>query len=469
MKPEAPQHECALEGISCPGELVSKSLYYGLEAQQNRGQEGSGIVTVNPKGEFKLHKKQGLVNAVFSDEDIDYLDGDIGLGHNRYGTTGSNIVENLQPIIIDSDLGFFAIGHNGNDFNARVIREELEAGGETFVSSTDSEVIGKLISHSPGRSFVEKIKSASKKIQGAYALILATPSSMIGVRDPYGTWPLSLGSFNSHGYVLASETNGIEKAGGKFIREIENGEIIIIDREGKPYSDSLGKEQEQFCSFEFYYFADPYSIYMDRRVEGARFDMGRLLFKEHPVKADWVMPIPETARPASEGFSYASMIPTRGSLIRNRWMGRTFIQPDQRLRELGASLKYGPVSEAIEGQKLVVVDDSIVRGTTTRKTIRLVREAGAKEIHLRITAPPVVEECFLGIDTAKKEELIAVDKSVSEIADFLEVDSLGFLSLDGGMKAIGTQLKDRLCASCFTGKYNRIVPNFRNKFVLESV
>lgn len=467
MNPEAPQHECAVIGILCPGEEVSKSLYYGLQAMQNRGQEGSGIATFRENGELKLRKALGLVNAVFTEENITDLNGDIGVGHNRYGTTGSNIAENTQPLIIQSELGPFVVAHNGNAFNAPQLRSDLQSQGESFESTSDSEVIGKLIAYSSGRSFVEKIKSATPKIQGAYTLVIATPDSMIGVRDPWGTWPLSLGSFNSHGYMLASETNGIEKAGGKFIRDIENGEIIVIDREGAPYSDNIERQKEALCSFEYFYFGDPYSKYLGRRVEGARFDMGRLLYEEHPAQADWVIPVPETGRPAAEGFSYASKIPVRGALVRNRWMGRTFIEPDQRLRELGAALKYGALAEVIEGNRLVIEDDSIVRGTTTKKTIQLIRDAGAKEIHLRITAPPIIERCHFGIDTAKIAELIAAHKSVSEIKDFLEVDSLGFLSLEGGMKAIGTQLKDRLCTSCFTGKYNMMVPAERDKYVLE--
>lgn len=469
MNPEAPQHECAVIGILCPGEEVSKSLYYGLQAMQNRGQEGSGILTFKENGELRLRKSLGLVNAVFTEKNIEYLDGDIGIGHNRYGTTGSNTPENTQPIIVESDLGPAAIAHNGNAFNVSDLRLDLEAQGMTFESTSDSEVIGKLIANSPGKSFVEKIKSAAPKIQGAYTLIISTPDSMIGVRDPWGTWPLSLGSFNSHGYMLASETNGIEKSGGKFIRDIENGEIIVIDREGAPYSDKLKSEQEALCSFEFYYFGDPYSKYLGRRVEGARFDMGKYLYEEHPAKADWVIPIPETGRPAAEGYAYASKIPVRGALVRNRWMGRTFIEPDQRLRDLGAALKYGPLGEVIEDRKLVIIDDSIVRGTTTRKTMKLIREAGAKEIHLRITAPPIIERCYFGIDMAEIDELIAAHKSIPEIRDFLEVESLGFLSLESGKKAIGTELKNRLCTSCFTTKYNVKVPEMGNKFVLEKV
>ncbi|MBI4036992.1 amidophosphoribosyltransferase [Candidatus Daviesbacteria bacterium] len=465
---EAPKHECGVLGIFSKDKPVSQDLFYGLIALQNRGQEGSGIGVFTDDGQIRLHKERGLVHAVFGERDIDWLAGRIGIGHNRYGTTGSSSKENTQPYIISSDLGPFIIGHNGNVFNADELRKRLEFEGMKFTSTSDSEVIAQLIATSPGDTFVEKIKTAAPQLRGAYSLVLATKDSLVGVRDSHGIWPLSLGRINGTGYILASETNALDKTGSKFIEDVAPGTIITIDQTGVQH-DNLDRKQEALCSFEFYYFSDPASKLLGKRVENARFEMGKLLAREHPLDVDWVLPIPETARPAAEGYSCASKIPVRGALIRNRWLGRTFIEPSQRLREQAAELKYTPLAEIINGQRIVVIDDSIVRGTTTRRIVRLLKGAGASEVNVLITAPPIIRECWFGVDTADQTELIAAQfqGKVDEIKQFIEADYLGYLSLEFGLQAIGPALKNRVCTSCFTGSYPMQVPCKRDKFILE--
>ncbi|MFA5933051.1 MAG: amidophosphoribosyltransferase [Microgenomates group bacterium] len=463
---ESPQHECGVIGIFSPGKEVSQEIFYGLIALQNRGQEGSGIATVDENGKIYLRKDEGLVYAVYSKDDIASLKGSIGVGHNRYGITGKSSKENAHPFLVDSDIGPFAFVHNGNIHNTLELRKELAENGVKFDSSTDSEVVAQLIAKSSAKTMVGKIKEAAPKIKGAYSCLIANKDSLIGFKDPRGVWPLSIGRFNGNGYIVASETNGIEKAGGSNCEDINAGEIVVIDREGARY-DSLGREQESLCSFEYYYFCDPYSKLLGRRVENARFDMGVALAEEHSFDADWIIPVPETARPAAEGYAFASKIPVRSALIRNRWLGRTFIEPSQRLRELAAELKYGSLPEIIEGKKIIVIDDTIVRGTTTKKLVKLVRNAGAKEVSVLSTAPPIRGVCWDGVDTADLSELIAANKSIEEIRAFIGADHLGYLSLEAGIKAIGLNLKDRLCISCFTGQYRMQIPNGRDKFILE--
>lgn len=465
---ESPQHECAVIGIFSVDKPVSQDIYYGLLAMQNRGQESSGMTVYNPSGIPHRHKNLGLVNAVYDQSDIDGLYGYIGVGHNRYGTTGNPTIANAQPLAGESALGEFDLAHNGNLINAHELRQDLEVKGERFSSTSDSEVIAKLIATLPGNTYVEKIKKAASYLQGAYSCVVATRDSLIGFRDPYGVWQLNLGKLNGNGYVMASETNAIEKVGGEFVRNIENGEIVVVDKEGVS-SDSLGRKPESLCSFEYFYFSDPFSKIMDRRVEGARFDMGRFLYREHKFEGDLVLPVPETARPAAEGYAYESKIPLRGALIRNRWLGRTFIQPSQRIRELEALLKYGVLSEIVDDKEIVVIDDSIVRGTTTRRIVHILRQAGAKKINVLSTAPPIIGACCLGVDTANKNELIATTKTISEIRDFIKTDQLGYLSLESGLQAIGDNLRDRLCVSCFTGKYQMKIPEKHDKFILEHV
>jgi amidophosphoribosyltransferase len=465
---ESPHHECAVFGIISPGHNVSQDIYYALLAQQNRGQENSGMAVFDRFGRLNLHKDLGLVNSVFTPSDIEGLPGEIGLGHNRYGTTGSPSVANGQPFVFESDLGQFAFVTNGNVFNAADLKIQLLAQGVRFDSSSDSEVIGKWIARATGETFLDKIKAATPDFQGSYSCIISTDSSLIAFRDPYGFWPLNYGSINENGFAIASESNALNKLNSSSIGEIPHGGILIIDQDGLKF-DSLGQKEENFCSFEFFYFSDGITIHLGRRVAGARFDMGRQLAREHPFNADLVCPVPETARPIAEGYAYESGIPLMSVLIRNRHLGRTFIEPSQRSRDLAAGLKYGVVEEEVRGKRVVVADDSIVRGTTTKKTINLFKKAGAREIDVVIAAPPIKAPCYFGIDTANKDELIAARFSVSQIRDFIEADNLGFLSLQGGLQAIGGSVAHRLCVSCFTGEYQMEVPLKRDKFVLEHI
>lgn len=466
MNSEHPNHECGIIGIFSPHNPVSNDLYFGLIALQNRGQENSGICVFNDKGRPLLHKGKGLVYSVFSEKDISRLKGSIGVGHNRYGTTGGTSVANGQPYLFDSDLGPFAFVTNGNILNASCLKRGLEAEGHSFEATSDSEVVAKLIAISPGGTFVDKIRAVVPLLYGSYNILLATKDSLIGTRDPRGFWPLSLGKINGSGYVLASETNAFERIGGRFVRDIENGEVVTIDHEGVSNS-SIGQEKESLCSFEFYYFSDPCSKLLGRRVELARREMGRALAREHPVDADIVVSIPETADPLALGYSLESGIPLSRAILRNRWLGRTFIEPSPRMREAKANSKYAALGELIDGQRVVVIDDSIVRGLTTGRTNGLFWEAGAREVHSRIAAPPIVRECYWGVDTADRSELAAANYTLEGIRDLIRATSLGYLSLEAGMESIGPQLRNRLCVSCFTGKYSMEVPNKRDKFALE--
>lgn len=466
---ESPQHECGVVAIFSPGKDISNDLYYSLIALQNRGQEGAGIALFDSaRGGQRLHKDVGLVNAVLTPKIIEEMTGDIGTGHVRYGTTGKTSPENTQPFMLLSDLGPFALSKNGNIFNASELRCEVESQGVVLASTSDSEVFGQAVALSPGATYVDKIRNAAKRVKGAYSFAIATPDKIFAARDPHGIWPLSLGKINGSGYIVASESNGIERIGGKVLREVENGEILTISKDGIE-SDFMDQKREALCSFEYFYFSDPYSKHLGRRVENARFEMGKSLAEEHFFKADWIIPVPETARPAAEGYALASGIPVRGALTRNRWLGRTFIEPSQRMRELAAELKYGPLGEVIKGSVINVVDDSIVRGTTTRHLVKILREVGAKRVNVLITAPPIIDICHFGVDTANRDELIAAKQSTSEIEKFIEADNLGYLSLESGMQAIGKHLENRLCTGCFTGRHPMQVPQNRDKFILEMV
>lgn len=465
---EHPNHECGVVGIFSPKINVSSDLYFSLIALQNRGQENSGICVFDQNGTPNLHVGKGLVYSVFREEDIIKLEGNVGVGHNRYGTTGGTSIGNAQPFLLESELGNFAFAHNGNVFNADYLKSNLQSRGISFNSSSDSEVLAKLIANATGNTFTEKIKNVAPQIKGAYSFVIATKNSLIGARDPRGFWPLSLGKINGSGYMFASETNAIERIGGEVVGDVANGDIVTIDHEGIS-KDSLGRKEESLCSFEFFYFSDPYSKLLGRRVWTARFEMGKAAAREHYFDSDVVVPVPATGNVMAEGYAVESGIPLMGLLPRNRWLGRTFIEPNQRLREAQAKAKYGILHEIVNGKKVVYIDDSIVRGTTTRNTINLFWEAGAKEVNVVITAPPIIKECYVGVDTADTSELIAAFKSVEDIRHFIKATRLGYLSLESGLKSIGSDICDRLCVSCFTGKYQMQVPNKRDKLILEKI
>jgi amidophosphoribosyltransferase len=459
-------HEsCGVFGVYAPGINVAQTTFFALFALQHRGQESAGIA-VSDGNEIKVHTCMGLVSQAFTETDIALLQGYISIGHNRYSTTGSSKPMNAQPIIAKSEGLTIALAHNGNIINSKVLRDELQERGYHFHASSDSEVIANLILASPGQNWQEKIEYAMHRLQGAYSLAILTENKLIGVRDPFGVRPLCLGAIDG-GWSIASESCALDHIGAQFIREIEPGEILVIDSQGV---QSFKKESDRkaLCIFEYIYFARPDSIIQGKLLYPAREAMGRILAEEYPVDADFVMGVPDSATAAGIGYSHASGIPYCEGLLKNRYVGRTFIEPDQRIRELGVQLKFNPLSRIIAGKRLVVVDDSIVRGTTTPRVVSLLRKAGAAEVHLRICAPPIRYPCFFGVDMATKWELIAARKTIPEIKEHLGADSLGYLSLDGLIRAVDLP-KDIFCLACFTGEYPIPVQIEMDKLALEAL
>lgn len=452
-----PKEECGVFGIYAPGEDVARIAFFGLFALQHRGQESAGIA-VSDGRRLRIHKEMGLVTQVFDEETIQSLSGLSAIGHTRYSTTGSSILCNAQPITRDSRVGEIAVAHNGNLVNTRTLREELEAEGCVFETSNDSEVIAQLLAHLHTGCIEETVRRAMQKLQGAYSLVILTPDKLIGVRDPYGVRPLCLGQINEGPYVLASESCALVPVGAQYLREVEPGEIIVIDENGMQEMQALPTVRHATCLLEFIYFSRPDSMLYNRSIHQARRRMGHELAKEHPCPdAHVVIPVPDTSTPAAIGYAEASRIPYGEGVIKSRYIQRTFIQPNQRMRDMGARMKYTPLKETLAGKKVVMVDDSIVRGTTTDKLVRMLFDAGALEVHVRITAPPVKNPCYYGIDMANQEELVAAKHSVEEIRQLIGATSLGYLSLEGGMRAIGMN-KDKFCRACFDGKYPIEVP-----------
>jgi amidophosphoribosyltransferase len=459
-------HEsCGVFGIYAPGINVVQTTFFALFALQHRGQESAGIAVTDGNG-IKVHTRMGLVSQAFTEADLALLHGYISIGHNRYSTTGSSRPTNAQPIIAKSEGLSIALAHNGNIINSKLLHNELQERGYQFNTSSDSEVIANLILASPGQNWQEKIEHAMHRLQGAYSLAILTENKLIGVRDPFGVRPLCLGTVDG-GWCIASESCALDHIGAQFIREIEPGEIVTIDNQGLK---SLKKESDRkaLCIFEYIYFARPDSIIQGKLLYPAREAMGRILSEEYPVDADFAMGVPDSATAAGIGYSHASGIQYCEGLLKNRYVGRTFIEPEQRIRELGVQLKFNPLSRIIAGKRLVVVDDSIVRGTTTPHVIGLLRKAGATEVHLRICAPPIRFPCFFGVDMATKWELIAARKTVPEIREHLGADSLGYLSLDGLIRAVDLP-KEIFCLACFTGEYPIPVQIEMDKLALEAL
>lgn len=458
-------HEsCGIFGVCAPGMDVARLTFFALYALQHRGQESAGIATTNGD-RIRLHTAMGLVSQAFAEDDLSRLTGYLSIGHNRYSTTGSSRAVNAQPILVESSSGTIALGHNGNIVNAKFLRDELYQLGYQFQSTTDSEVIANLILSSPAQNWVDRIKYAMHRLQGAYSLVIMTKDRLFGVRDPMGVRPLCFGTIDS-GWTIASETCALDHIGATFVREIEPGEIIVIDKNGvKSFKETSSRRA--LCIFEYIYFARPDSVIQGRLLYPARQAMGAILAREHPVEADIIMGVPDSATAAGIGYSQASGIPYCEGLLKNRYVGRTFIEPDQRIRELGVKLKFNPLSEIIRGKRLVVVDDSIVRGTTTPRVVNLLRKAGAREVHLRICSPPIRYPCFFGVDMATRRELIAAQKTIPEIRDSLGADSLGYLSLEGLIEAVALP-KEIFCLACFTGDYPIPVQLEMDKLALET-
>jgi len=458
-------HEsCGVFGVYAPGEDVARLTFFALFALQHRGQESAGIATSNGK-RLQVCAELGLVSQVFTEDSLSQLSGDFAIGHNRYSTRGSNRITNVQPIVVGKGSNTIAVAHNGNIVNAEHLYKELCDQGYTFRSSTDTEVLANLILSSPAKDWVDKIRYAMHRLQGVYSLTLLTNRSLYGVRDPLGVRPLCLGTING-GWVLASESCALDHIGASFLREVEPGEIVVINENGlNSYREEV--DRKALCVFEYIYFARPDSVINGRLLYPARQAMGEMLAQEHPVDADLVMGVPDSATAAAIGYARYSGIPLCEGLLKNRYVGRTFIEPDQRIRDLGVRLKFNPLPQMLDGQRLVVIDDSIVRGTTTPKVVKLLRRAGAKEVHMRICAPPIRYPCFFGVDMASRWELIAAQKTIPEVRDFIGADSLGYLSIDGLIKAIGLP-KDIFCLACFTGDYPIPVQIEMDKLALET-
>ena len=452
--------ECGVFGIwNVPDAAVVTAL--GLHALQHRGQEATGIVSLD-KGKFHSHRGLGLVGDNFSEPRVMAgLPGRTAIGHNRYATTGDTILRNVQPLYADFEFGGFAVAHNGNLTNAHILHRQLVRRGCLFQSTTDTEVINHLIARSSYSSVVDRLVDALGKVKGAYSLLLLTNEALLGVRDPLGVRPLILGRVPdagpTGGWVLASETCALDIAGAEFIRDVEPGEIVVIDDSGVRSIKPFSATKERFCVFEYIYFARPDSVMEGMPVYNARKRIGAELAREAHVEADVIVPVPDSGVPAAMGYAVESGIPFELGIIRNHYVGRTFIEPTDHIRNLGVKLKHSANRPVLDGKRVILVDDSIVRGTTSKKIVEMVRNAGAKEVHMRISSPPTTHSCFYGIDTPEQSKLLAYSHSVQEMADLIGVDSLAFISIDGLYRALGKPGRNAAdpyyCDACFTGDY----------------
>jgi amidophosphoribosyltransferase len=447
---DKPHEECGVFGIYAPEDDVARTTFFGLYALQHRGQESAGIAATDGS-HISVRRNLGLVSQAFDEADITALPGFAAIGHTRYSTAGSTLECNAGPMYVDSELGPIAISHNGNLTNAVELREELQARGEHFITSTDSEVLARLIARSVGDTIVDRIRAAMPRMIGAFSLAVLTTDAVYAVRDELGVRPLCIGE-KPTGFVVASESCALMTIGANYVREVEPGEIIKLSAAGV---ESLGWERSRMpalCLLELIYFARPDSEMLGQRLHMMRQNMGRQLAREAPVDADVVVGLPDSATPAAIGFARESGIPYSEALIKNRYIGRTFIQPNQKMRQTSVKLKFNVLPEVVEGKRVVLVDDTIVRGTTSRPIVDLVRQAGAKEVHMRVHAPPIMWPCYLGVDLARRDELIAARMTVPQIADHIGVESLAYLSLEGLLNSIGKG-NNRFCAACMTGNY----------------
>jgi amidophosphoribosyltransferase len=452
-----PKEECGVFGVYGPGADAARLTFFGLFALQHRGQESCGIA-VSDGQSVRMHKDMGLVSQVFNEEILAALPGHMAIGHTRYSTTGSSVRRNAQPVSCTTLVGDIAVAHNGNLINARELRAELESNGEQFDTTNDSEIIAKLLAREhTGGDLVEAIANVMKRLRGAYSVAVLTPRHIAAFRDPNGVRPLVIGKLDDGGYCVSSETCSFNPVRAEFVRELQPGEIAVVDGDGPRVVQGVPAGRPAMCMFEFIYFARPDSIIYNTRLYRARERMGEQLAREHPIEADVVMPVPDTGVPGALGYSRVSGIPYGEGLIKSRYIHRTFIQPDQRMREMGVRLKLTPLEERIAGQRVVLVDDSIVRATTTKQLVRLLFESGAKEVHVRITAPPIMHPCFYGIDMASRGELAAAKWSLEEIREQINASSLGYLSIDGVVAAV-ERPKVEFCLACFNGDYPIDVP-----------
>lgn len=460
---DKPNEECGVFGVRAPGHDVARLSYFGLYALQHRGQESAGIATSDGKN-IKLHKNMGLVPEAFKPQDLDTLTGHMAIGHVRYSTTGASLVINAQPLVFRYEQGMIAIAHNGNLTNAGELRQSLMATGSIFQTTIDTEVIVNLIARYSRNSIEEAIMKCMIDVKGSYSLVLMTEEKLIGVRDPFGVRPLCIGRIGE-GYVLASESCALDTVGAEFVRDVEPGEIIIIDDKGLTSLQGQAAKKHT-CIFEYIYFARPDSVIDGYNVNWCRRQMGKQLAKEYPVDVDVVMSVPDSGTAAARGYAEQSGIPFEEGLMKNRYIGRTFIQPDQSMREIAVKLKLNPIKSVIEGKRIVIIDDSIVRGTTSGKIVSMLKEAGAKEIHLLVSSPPVKHPCYYGIDTSNRDELIAAQKTLDEIKEAIGVEGLHYISLEGLLDIFGETCQG-FCTACFSGKYPIEVPKGISKYQLE--
>ena len=459
------QEACGIVGVYAPGEDVARAAFFGLSALQHRGQESVGIATADGE-DIRARTAMGLVAQTFNEDDLSRLTGHVAIGHTRYSTTGSSYLANAQPILSDGPAFELALAHNGNVVNAVELKDELTEWGCDFTTTSDSEVVAHLISYAPVQSWADRFAYAMGRLRGAYSLVLMTKDALFGIRDALGVRPLCIGKLNG-GWVLASESCALDHIGATFVREVRPGEAVMADASGLRTIYQRDVDQRASCIFEHIYFARADSVIDDRLVYSSRVAMGAELAREYPADADMVIGVPDTATAAAVGYSRESRIPYGDGLVKNRYVGRTFILPDQRMRALGAQMKYNALSHMIAGKRLVVVEDSIVRGTTCRPVVELLRNGGAAEIHLRICAPPIVHPCHLGVDFPTRRELIAAGSTVEEIRQAVGADSLGYLSHEGLLRAVGVA-KNSVCMACFTGDHPIPVQLEMDKLALET-
>jgi amidophosphoribosyltransferase len=473
-QPHGPREECGVVGIWAPGQRLAHLAYVGLHALQHRGQESAGIA-VSDGHQLGLHKRLGLVSGVFDEETLLRLEGGddtlhapvAAIGHTRYSTTGSNTLPNVQPVYAQTDRGELMLGHNGNLTNARWLRDELGEQGVEFASASDTEVLAKLIAHAPGRSWAQRVDHAFHRAVGAYTFTMLTADALVAARDPVGFRPLALGRLPGGGWAVASESAALDAMGAQFVRDVDAGEVLTIDAEGvhSHRSTRAAPGRERLCVFEYVYLARPDSVIDGRLLYEARLAMGRALAREHPADADVVIAVPDSAIPAAIGYAEEAGLPYREGLIKSRYVGRTFIQPAQRGREEAVRLKFNPLPELLSGKRVVVVDDSIVRGTTTGPIVAMLRRAGAAEVHVRIHSPQMRYPCYMGVDTGRRDELIAATHSTDEIRRAIGADSLGYLSKAALLEAVGRG--EARCTACFDGSYPTDVPLELDKLAME--
>ncbi|MGB0209667.1 MAG: amidophosphoribosyltransferase [Ilumatobacteraceae bacterium] len=466
---DRPNEECGVLGISTPhGDGVAQMAFFGLFALQHRGQEAAGIA-VSDGRRARVHKDEGLVANVFTGDTLAPLTGYHAIGHTRYSTTGSNAVRNIQPFLVETMHGPLAVAHNGNLVNASTLRDELLARGFGLTATSDTEVFTLMLAASGGRTWEERLERTAPAWKGAFSLVLLTADQVIAVRDPWGFRPLSVGRLPQGGHAIASETCALVTLGCTEISEVAPGEIVSLRGAEIERHQALAPARPARCTFEFVYFSRPDSVWDGHNVHHVRQRLGEELATESGVDADVVVPVPDSSIPAAVGFSRASGIPFNDGLIKNRYIGRTFIEPTQDMRERGVALKFNALAENLQGRRVVMIDDSLVRGTTAGPLVRLMREAGATEVHLRITCPPITHACHFGVDMGHDGDLMASRKTIEEMREFIGADSLAFLSLDGMMRAVGSADGAGYCNACFTGEYPIPVGDAQAKLSFEGV